>query len=205
MPRTSTLHGAAPDEHSTALLIIDLISDFAFEDGDTLARAARRIVDRVAQLAERAHRAGVPVIYVNDNRGRWRSDRTELIERCLRKDSRGRALVERLAPEAEDYFIFKPKHSGFYATPLAALLEHLGARTLILTGVTIEQCVLFTAIDAYVRDFDLVVPRDCVAGLQLCGPALTHIEKILKAKTTPAAKIKLARARSAAKRNKRSS
>lgn len=204
MPRTATLHGAAPDEHSTALLIIDLISDFAFEDGDKLARAAHRIVNRVAQLVARAHRAGVPVIYVNDNRGRWRSDRTELVERCLRSDSRGRTLVERLAPEAQDYFIFKPKHSGFYATPLAELLEHLGTRTLILTGMTIEQCVLFTAIDAYVRDFKLVVPRDCVTGLKLCGPALTHIETILKAKTLPAAKIKFSRGRSAKKKKKTS-
>ena len=204
MPRTATLHGAAPDEHSTALLIIDLISDFAFEDGEKLARAARRIVNGVAELAKRAHAAGAPVIYVNDNRGRWRSDRTELVQRCLRRDSRGRTLVERLAPDDEDYFIFKPKHSGFFATPLAELLEHLGARTLILTGVTIEQCVLFTAIDAYVRDFKLVVPRDCVAGLQLCAPTLTHIEKILKAKTMPAAKIKLSRG-AAAKKTRRNS
>src|SRR5918999_997811 len=179
MPRTATLHGAAPDESVTALLILDLISDFEFEDGDKLARAARRIVANISKLSQRARSAGVPVIYVNDNRGRWRSDRSELIERCCRPDSRGRKLVERLAPGDDDYFIFKPKHSGFFATPLAALLEHLGARTLILTGVTIEQCVLFTAIDAYVRDYELVVPRDCVAGLNLRQQAMTLMTNVL--------------------------
>lgn len=193
MPRTATLHGAAPDEHSSALLIIDLISDFAFEDGNKLARAAKRIVKQIARLSTRARSAGVPVIYVNDNRGRWRSDRSELIERCLRPNSIGRPIVEQLAPDAQDYFIFKPKHSGFFATPLAALLEHLGTRTLILTGLTLEQCVMFTAIDAYVRDFELAVPRDCVAGLQLGAVSLNHMEKILKAKTTRSPRIVLAK------------
>jgi nicotinamidase-related amidase len=196
MPRTATLHGAAPDEHPTALLIIDLISDFAFEDGRTLVLAAKRIVKPIAKLSARARSAGVPVIYVNDNRGRWRSDRSELIARCLRPDSMGRPIVQQLAPEPRDYFIFKPKHSGFFATPLAALLEHLGSRTLILTGLTLEQCVMFTAIDAYVREFELLVPRDCVAGLQLRAGSLNHIKRILKAKATQSPRIVLAKSRS---------
>lgn len=191
MPRSSTLHGSAPDESTTALLILDLISDFDFDDGDRLARAARRIASRVAHLSTRARRAGVPVVYVNDNRGRWRSDRSELIERCLRRNSKGKAIVEALAPDPQDYFIFKPKHSGFFATPLAALLEHLGARRLILTGVTTEQCILFTAIDAYVRDFDLIVPPDCVSGLKLGKPSLTHMQEILHAKVSTSPRIRL--------------
>ena len=191
MPRTATLHGSAPDESDTALLIIDLISDFAFEDGPKLARTVRPIVSNVAKLSTRARKLGVPVIYVNDNRGRWRSDRSELIARCSRPKSLGRPFVECLAPGEEDYFIFKPKHSGFYATPLAALLEHLGTRTLILTGVTVEQCVLFTAMDAYVRDYDIIAPRDCVAGLTQTGAAMTLMEKILKAKTTRSSRLRL--------------
>lgn len=191
MPRTATLHGSAPDENATALLILDLISDFDFDDGSRLARAAQRIVGKVAQLSGRARKTGVPVIYVNDNRGRWRSDRSELLARCSRPGSLGRLLVQKLAPEQDDYFIFKPKHSGFFATPLAALLEHLGTRTLILTGVTTEQCVLFTAIDAYVRDYEIVVPRDCVAGLEHARTALALMMDILKAKTAPSARVRL--------------
>lgn len=190
MPRSATLHGSAPDENPIALLVVDLISDFRFEDGARLARVARRIAGPVAKLCVRARRAGVPVIYVNDNRGRWRSDRTQLIERCLRADSLGKRIVEQLAPDPRDYFIFKPKHSGFFATPLAALLEHLGTRTLIIAGLTVEQCVLFTAIDAYVRDFQLVVPRDCVGGLQLTTPSLLHMERILKAKVISSARVR---------------
>ena len=197
MRKNSNLHGSAPDEHPVALLIIDLISDFRFEDGEKLARVARRITSPIARLSKRARASGVPVIYVNDNRGRWRSDRTEMLERCLGADSLGKDMVEELAPENEDYFIFKPKHSGFFATPLAALLEHLGARTLILTGLTTEQCILFTAIDAYVREYELIVPRDCVAGIRLAKPTLTHMEHILKANTSSSTRVRIRRERRA--------
>jgi nicotinamidase-related amidase len=190
MRKNSNLHGSAPDEHPIALLIIDLISDFRFPDGEKLARAARRIAPPIARLSKRARASGVPIIYVNDNRGRWRSDRTEMLERCSAPGSLGKAVVEELAPENVDYFIFKPKHSGFFATPLAALLEHLGARTLILTGVTTEQCILFTAIDAYVREYELSVPRDCVAGVRLAKPALTHMERVLKANTPSSTRVR---------------
>jgi nicotinamidase-related amidase len=197
MRKNSNLHGSAPDEHPVALLIIDLISDFRFEDGEKLARVARRITPAIARLSKRARASGVPVIYVNDNRGRWRSDRTEMLERCSGPDSLGKDMVEELAPENEDYFIFKPKHSGFFATPLAALLEHLGARTLILTGLTTEQCILFTAIDAYVREYELIVPRDCVAGIRLAKPTLTHMEQILKASTSSSTRVRIRPARPA--------
>lgn len=189
------MHGSAPDEHPVALLIIDLISDFRFEDGEKLARVARRIAPAIARLSKRARASGVPVIYVNDNRGRWRSDRTELLERCSGPDSLGKDVVSELAPESVDYFIFKPKHSGFFATPLAALLDHLGARTVILTGLTTEQCILFTAIDAYVREYELSVPRDCVAGLRLARPALTHMERVLKANIASSTRVRFSRRR----------
>src|SRR5690606_41833731 len=96
MPRTSTLHGSAPDENETAVVILDLISDFEFENGSKLARAAQRIAGNVARLSARAREAGVPIIYLNDNRGRWRSGRSELIPRCPRPGSLGRAPGDRL-------------------------------------------------------------------------------------------------------------
>jgi nicotinamidase-related amidase len=181
MPKSSDLHGSAPDKHPTAVLVIDLISDFDFEDGERLARVASRLAKPVARLTQRARKHGVPVIYVNDNHGRWRSDHQELLRRCLRPGSRGKRIVEALAPSEQDYFILKPKHSGFFATPLMALLEHLETRKLVLTGVTTEQCILFTAMDAYVREYELAVPSDGVGGLRLSAPALRHIQAILKA------------------------
>jgi nicotinamidase-related amidase len=193
MPRSSSLHGSAPDKHSVALLVIDLISDFRFEDGEKLARAAKRIVKAVAHLTLRVRASGVPVIYLNDNRGRWRSDRAELLKRCTESSSLGADIVRQLAPQERDYFILKPKHSGFFATPLSALLEHLGTRTVVLTGMTTEQCILFTAIDAYVREYDLIVPSDAVAGIRLSRPALVHIKTILKAAAVPCSRVRFAR------------
>ncbi|HLS81945.1 MAG TPA: isochorismatase family cysteine hydrolase [Steroidobacter sp.] len=193
MPRTATLHGSAPDEHPYALLILDLISDFRFENGPRLVKTALPAARRIARLKARARIAGAPSIYINDNHGRWRSDRAQLIAHCLNDQTPGRPVVELLEPQPDDYFIFKPKHSGFFATPLHALLRHLGSQKLIITGVTIEQCVLFTAMDAYLRDFELFVPRDCVAGLMQQRYALAHLAKVLKADTTPSERLRLRR------------
>jgi nicotinamidase-related amidase len=197
MSRSATLHGAAPDTHPYAVLVIDLISDFSFPDGEQLARAAARIAKPISRLCERARRHGVPVVFVNDHRGRWRSDRDQLIAHCSSDDSLGQPVVRQLAPQPDDYFIFKPKHSCFYATPLEELLRHLGASKLVLTGSTIEQCVLFTAIDAYVRDFELVVPPDCVTGVTLRAQALAHMKQLLDAQMTASTRVRFGRARKA--------
>ncbi len=196
MPKSPDLHGAAPDKHSTAVLVIDLISDFDFVDGDRLARVASRLAQPVARLTQRARKSGVPVIYVNDNHGRWRSGHQELLRRCLRPDSKGKRIVEALAPTDLDYFILKPKHSGFFATPLTALLEHFGTRKLVLTGVTTEQCILFTAMDAYVREYELLVPSDADGGLRLSKPALRHMQTILKAAVVQSSAVRFTRQRS---------
>lgn len=193
MPRSTDLHGAAPDENSDALLIIDLISDFDFPDGTRLLRKAESLIDSLRRLKVRAQAAGVPVIYVNDNRGRWRSDRSDFVAHCTSPASKGRQLAIALRPDPEDYFVFKPKHSAFFATPLDALLKHLGTRRLILAGVTVEQCILMTAIEAYLRDFKLVIVGDGVTGLRHCNKALRYSEEILNAEIKAAAKIRLAR------------
>jgi nicotinamidase-related amidase len=193
MPRSSTLHGSAPDSSKVVLLILDLISDFDFEDGARLSRNALPLAPRIAMLKQRLKAAGVPTIYVNDSLGRWRSDRTQLVAHCLRQASRGRKLVEQLLPQDDDYFILKPKHSGFFGTPLHPLLANIGARTLILTGVTSHQCVLFTAADAYVREYDLIIPRDCITAMQAgqTRAALDIFRTALKAQTPLASKVRL--------------
>jgi nicotinamidase-related amidase len=106
----------------------------------------------------------VPVIYVNDNFGKWQSDFKRILEHCLKEDVCGRPVAETLRPEEDDYFVLKPKHSGFFSTTLDILLDYLQAKTIILTGLTGDICVLFTAHDAYMRDFNLVIPSDCVAS-----------------------------------------
>ena len=152
------------DKSEIAIVLIDVINDLEFPEGDQLLEAALPAARNIARLTQRAREAKVPVIYVNDNFGRWRSDFKKIVDRCLHDDVRGRPIVELLVPDENDYFVLKPKHSGFFATPLATLLEHLGSRRLILTGISSHQCVMFTATDAYVRDFKLSIPSDCVAA-----------------------------------------
>jgi nicotinamidase-related amidase len=181
--KNADLHGNAPDKSDVALLLIDLINDMEFPEGDLLLRHALPMARRVAQVKRRAKDEGVPVIYVNDNFGRWRSDFHAQVEHCLRDGVRGQPIVELLKPDEDDYFVLKPKHSGFFSTTLDMLLEYLGTRAVILTGIAANICVLFTANDAYMRDFHLVVPADCVASNteEENRHALDQMYKVLKA------------------------
>ncbi len=190
------LHGSAPDKAPTVLLLIDVINDLEFEGGEALLAQALPMAERLAVLKRRLRARGVPAVYVNDNFGRWRSDFRMQLDHCLHDGVRGRPLAQRLAPDAEDYFVLKPKHSGFFSTTLDLLLEYLGARTVILTGLTADNCVLFTASDAYVREYHLVVPPDCVASIEPehTRQALEHMRRVLKAELTPSTARDLSRA-----------
>jgi nicotinamidase-related amidase len=189
------LHGNAPDRCPLALVLIDVISDFEFPGGAELYRAARRAAQPLARLKARAQRAGVPCIYANDNFGRWRSDFAAQVQHCTRDGARGKSLVELLAPGARDYFVLKPKHSAFYQTCLSLLLDHLGARTLVLAGFSTDICVSMTAVDAYLRDYSLVVVRDATASRTRAAHtgALTLMRTALKARTPKAADVDLGR------------
>jgi nicotinamidase-related amidase len=187
------LHGNAPDRANVALLLIDLINDLDFPEGDDLLRHALPMVGRIAALKRRAKTAGIPILYVNDNFGRRRSDFNTQVDHCLRDDVRGRPLAEALRPEEDDYFVLKPKNSGFFSTTLDILLEYLQVKSLILTGIAGNNCVLFTANDAYMRDFYLYVPSDCVASNEPeeNRHALEQIRTVLKADIHPSTEMDL--------------
>jgi nicotinamidase-related amidase len=187
-------HGLVPDSAETALLILDLISDFEFEDGEKIFRASLPVATRILRLKQRAKAAGVPVVYVNDAAGRWRSDFPALVRHCSDPQVRGAPIVRALKPEADDYCILKPRHSGFFATPLDTLIQYMGATRLILTGVSSNQCVLFTANDAYVRDLELVIPRDCISARTRSDTrlALRYFANVLGADTRPSKGLRLA-------------
>lgn len=189
--KNQDLHGNVPDKANVALLLIDVINDLEFDGGEELLKHALPMAERLAELTRRARRAGVPVVYVNDNFGKWQSDFKRILAHCLEDDVRGRPIVELLRPEEEDYFVLKPKHSGFYSTTLDTLLNYLGVKTLILTGLTGDICVLFTAHDAYMRDFHLLVPSDCVASndAEENRYTLRKMERLLNADTRPSAEI----------------
>jgi nicotinamidase-related amidase len=191
--KTQDLHGSAPDECRVALLIIDMINAFDFDGADAMLPRALAAARAIAVLKQRALKAGVPVVYVNDNFGKWRSDFRSTLAHCLREGVRGRPIAELLKPGEDDYFVLKPKHSGFQFTTLDVLLAHLGAETLIVTGVAGNFCVLFTAHDAYMRDYRLVVPCDCIASQTEDDDryALAHMAKVTKADTQPSSGIDL--------------
>jgi nicotinamidase-related amidase len=151
------------------LVILDMLSEFDFPDGESVKKAAASIARPIARLRARAHRNGSPVIYVNDTGGRWESDQRAFIERCL--EGKGGRIAALLQPGEDDRFMFKPRHSAFYGTPLAELLYMLDVTRLVLSGVSSHQCVLLTASDAHVRNLDVAVAADCIAAPQ---PAATR-------------------------------
>jgi nicotinamidase-related amidase len=200
--RNRDLHGSAPDQSEIALVLIDVINDLDFPEADELLRYARPMARKILRLKQRAKKAGVPVIYVNDNFGRWRSDFRRQVVHCLRDDSRGHEIVSLLQPEEDDYFVLKPKHSGFFSTTLETLLRYLGSRKLILTGIAGNFCVLFTANDAYMRDYELVIPSDCTVSntAKENRQALALMRKFLKADTQPSTKVRFPRVRAKKRR-----
>jgi nicotinamidase-related amidase len=187
------LHGNVPESCAVALLLIDVINDLEFPGSEGLLAAAIPMAHRIAELKKRAKAAKIPVVYVNDNFGRWQSDFNRVVEHCLEDGVKGEELARILKPEEDDYFVLKPKHSAFYATTLDTLLEYIGAETLILTGVAGNICILFSANDAYMRDFNLFVPSDCVASNteEENANALEQMQKVLKADITPSTRLDL--------------
>jgi nicotinamidase-related amidase len=194
MPRSShDLHGSAPDKSEAVLLLIDVINDFDFEEGDELLKLALPVGRNIAELKKRATAAGIPSVYVNDNFGRWQSDFKKIVAHCSSDDAKGKSFVKLLLPDDDDYFVLKPKHSGFYSTTLELLLTHLGAKNLILTGIAGNNCVLFTANDAYMRDFKVFIPADCVVSNteEENEHALEQMETVLKADVTVSSELDL--------------
>jgi len=187
--KNADLHGSAPDKSEVALILVDVINDLDFPEAKQLARFIPALADSIARLKGRAKAAGVPVIYVNDNFGRWRSDFRALIEHC--RKGKSRSLIEKLYPERDDYFVLKPKHSGFFSSTLETLLRYLGARRLIITGIAGNFCVLFTANDAYMRDYELAIPSDRVISntAKENTEALQLMKRYLKADTRRSQRI----------------
>jgi nicotinamidase-related amidase len=192
--RSLDLHGNIPDSSNTALLLIDVINDLEFEGGSRLLKNAERMAAKLARLKARASEVHIPTVYVNDNFGRWTSDFRFLVTHCVEDEVRGRGIATKLVPDVGDYFVLKPKHSGFFSTTLDLVLKYLGANKLIIGGLTTDICVLFTANDAFMRDYKLIVPSDCVA----CSDdrehrlALRYMKRVLRADIRKSTRLDLA-------------
>jgi nicotinamidase-related amidase len=187
----------SPDRSTAVLLLIDVINHFEFPDGKQMLAQALPIAPQLAHLKARARAAGMPIVYVNDNFGQWRSDKSKLLDYCLRPAAIGRRFVEQIRPDKDDYFVLKPRHSAFYQTPLEILLAHLGASSLVLCGLATNSCVVCTAHDAKMRNFDLFVPSDCSAALTAREHkrAIEHMTAMTNATTTPSTSLRLLKMR----------
>jgi nicotinamidase-related amidase len=168
----------------TALLIVDMISDFEFEDGEKLCPHALVAAEKIHDLKGRAKDHGAAVIYVNDNYGRWNEDFRAFAARIGSSSAKGGEITKLLAPDKNDLYVLKPQRSGFYETPLSVLLQSLKVVNLIIAGVTTDICVLFTAHDAYMRGFQVYVPADCSAAVEVKHhtSALELLERVADAR-----------------------
>ncbi len=175
-----------------AILVIDMLNTFDFAGGDALKHAVQAMVEPVTALRRQAEAAGVPVIFVNDNYGRWHDEPSDLIAWVA--EGKGGDLLPHFKPRPEDFFVIKPESSGFYATTLPALLPRLGVSRLVLIGVAADICVLFTAADAHMREYDIWVPRDAVASQhdERAHWALEMMGHGMNANTCPTSELTLA-------------
>jgi nicotinamidase-related amidase len=175
---------------TTGLIVIDMLNAYEHADADALTRSAERTVPRLAELLARAHDAGVPTIYVNDNFGAWTSDRRQLLDTAL--EGRFRHLVEPIAPSEDALFVVKARHSIFFQTPLEYLLGQEGIDRVVLAGQVTEQCILYSALDAYIRHLEVVIPRDAVAHIHehLAEAALELMERNMDAEIVAASDVR---------------
>lgn len=183
-----TAAGYHPTVSDTALLVIDMLNSYQHEDADALAESVADVVEPLAALVEQARdRDDVEVIYVNDNYGDFAATRDTIVQRAL--DGKRPELVKPIVPAPDWRFLEKVRHSAFYATPLSYLLTHLETKRVVLTGQVTEQCILYSALDAYVRHFEVVVASDAVAHIDahLGKAALRMMERNMRATVAQAA------------------
>jgi nicotinamidase-related amidase len=180
-----------PSPVPVALLMIDVLTTFQFPDGDAILKGALAMRDALVKLKTRARELDIPVLYVNDNFGDWRSEKEVLMGRCL--EAKGSQFVRPLLPDSEDYFVLKPLHSAFYMTPLEVLLQHLQVEMLILTGLTSNSCITVSAHDANMRGFDIYIPPDCscARNAEEHTQALEQLQAMAGANLTLSSSLKL--------------
>ena len=176
----------------SALIVIDMLNEYDHEDAEVLVENVRAALPAMCGLVERARQEETPIVYVNDNYGDWSAGRPEIVERAIA----GRAgdVVEPIVPADGTWFIAKARHSIFYETQLEYLLREQEIERVVLVGQVTEQCILYSALDAYVRHFNVAVPRDAVAGIHddLADAALRMMERNMRADVAPAEDCALA-------------
>jgi nicotinamidase-related amidase len=170
-----------------ATIVIDMLNPYDHEDADLLAEQARTRIEPLQQLIQATRDADAELVYVNDNYGDFTVTRQDLIERAM--NGRRPELVEPIKPPDPVSFIHKVRHSAFYSSSLEYLLRDLEVDTLILAGQVTEQCILYSALDAYVRHFEVRIPTDAVIPIDpdLGDAAVKMMERNMGAELVSAA------------------
>jgi nicotinamidase-related amidase len=147
-----------------------------------MRESVRAVLPSISALVREAGERGLRTIYVNDNYGDWSAARAELCEHALQ--GADPSLVEPILPSEDAPFVVKARHSVFYETQLEYLLRQEDVDRIVLVGQVTEQCILYSALDAYVRHFEVVVPHDAVAHIHpdLAEAALRMMELNMRAR-----------------------
>jgi nicotinamidase-related amidase len=174
----------------TALVVVDVIQTYEFEDGDKLAANFEKARPRIRELLERAREAEVPILHVNDSGGEWSANRQRLVEEA-RATEYGH-LLDGIEPRDDGIFVLKARHSIFYQTPMDDILWEHEIEHLVLTGQVTEQCILYSALDGHLRHRPMTIVRDAVAHIHdnLAEAALEMMETNMHAEVCPAEAVR---------------
>jgi len=166
-----------------ALLVIDMLRDFLDEDGALSIGDAKQIIRNVAKRTEEWRASGNPVIYILDRHLPDDAEFKMFPPHCLAGE-RGGEVVDELAPREGDIRIYKRRYSAFFGTDLDLTLRELGVTEVELAGVCTQICVLYTAADARMLNYEVTVRRECVASFDEKAHefALQEMEKTLGVK-----------------------
>lgn len=174
------------------LLLVDVINPLDFPEARQLELEALRAAKSIARFKGRLKARRVACVYANDNYGRWRSDFRDVLKGCLSRGDTSAEIAALLAPQPDDLVILKPRHSGFFATPLDLVLGQMHAERVIIVGLATDICVQLTAMDANMRGFKIWVPADCTAAESPAQKraALAYMQRVLRADVRNAARAR---------------
>jgi len=145
------------------LIVIDMLRDFltSWE-----RERKERLVNSVKQLVTVMRDSSLPVIWVRqefepDLRDAFPEMRAKGIRITIR-GTPGCEILPELGAAPSDVVIVKKRYSAFYGTTLDETLARLGPDAIILAGINTHACIRTTAIDAYQRDWPVILAEDCI-------------------------------------------
>lgn len=175
----------SPNLNQSAIIFVDIINDFNFNGSEKLLMHTNEILPHLKKLKDFGKKNNIPMIYVNDHYGLWQANFHQIIDHC--ENESNQHIIHELKPDDDDYFLIKPQHSAFFQTPLHSLLGQLSKTNLIMAGIAGDICILFTAKDAYMYQYTIHIPENCMASEEKEGNdyALYLMRSVMDANVEP--------------------